>query len=382
MRPDQAGYAGVGGHPLSLDGQPAQPEDQNRRRPDDWQDDAVADADAGNLTRDHQRAGEQGHDAADAEHAEAGHHHLGTEQSHPEEHEQQSSHVNGQDLEREDGQQQAHAAGDTWQHEPGIPELDDQAQHAQAEQQVGELRVGDRAQHALAPRGLDAFDAGPRRTHGDGASVEATHRPAVELPKQVVDILGRQVDERRDGVERFALSERPTFGHRLGRQGGVALPSLSEGPRVSSGIGCGLLCHRVAAGLLPTRRNRMRGTDVGTGRHRGHVGGQGDEESCRGGPGPGRRDEDDHGHRRREHARHDRPGRVEQSTRGSQHQHCGLGVRAGGAREQVVDELRGDRMDDAVVLGDDDARGRPLRASRATAAGELGNHAQAERDEG
>ena len=126
----------------------------------------------------------------------------------------------------------------------------------------------------------------------------------------------------------------------------------------------------------------MRGTDVGPGRHRGHVGGQGDEESCRGGPGPGRRDEDDHGHRRREHARHDCTGRLEQPTRGSQHQHGGLGVRAGGAREQVVDELRGNRMDDAVVLGDDDARGRALRASRATAAGELGNQAQAERDEG
>ena len=46
---------------------------------------------------------------------------------------------------------------------------------------------------------------------------------------------------------------------------------------------------------------------------------------------------------------------------------------AAGAAEEVAH---------AVVLGDDDARDRPLRESRATSAGELGNQAQAERGEG
>ena len=89
--------------------------------------------------------------------------------------------------------------------------------------------------------------------------------PAVELPKQVVEVLGRQVDERRDRLERLALGERAALGYRLGRQGGVALPSLGEGPRVGGGIGRGLLCHRVAGRLIPIRRNRMSGTDVGAG---------------------------------------------------------------------------------------------------------------------
>ena len=49
-----------------------------------------------------------------------------------------------------------------------------------------------------------------------------------------------------------------------------------------------------------------------------------------------------------------RPRRIEESARRAQHEHGGDGVIALGAGEQVVHELRRNRMDDPVVLADDD----------------------------
>ena len=58
--------------------------------------------------------------------------------------------VDGQDLEGEDGQEQGDAAQNARQDGPRVGEFEVQAEEADHEQDVGEVRVGDRQQEPLA----------------------------------------------------------------------------------------------------------------------------------------------------------------------------------------------------------------------------------------
>ena len=59
--------------------------------------------------------------------------------------------VHGEDLKRKEGQQQAQAAGHARKNAARVPELDGQAEHAEREQQIRNLRMGDRTEKPLPP---------------------------------------------------------------------------------------------------------------------------------------------------------------------------------------------------------------------------------------
>ena len=219
---------------------------------------------------------------ADRQHPVARDLDLEDQQHKAEQDQQDAGGADRQHLEGEKRQQQADAAGDTRQDGARGPELDRQPERAEHQQQVGDLRVGQRAQHLLRPRHLDRVRGRARRC---GASrsrpSKRVTRPAVELRQEVRHVGRDEVDERRLGVERLLLGVGPALGDRLLDQLDVALalrrrasarsrrrprPSSSPSPRRPSG-------RRPTTG--------MRGADVRAGRHRGDVGGDGDEEAGR-----------------------------------------------------------------------------------------------------
>ena len=78
---------------------------------------------------------------------------------------------------------------------------------------------------------------------------------AVELAQQVVDVGGDEVDERRRGRQRFAVGERAALGDRLGGERGVAAARLGERPRVGRGVGRPPSSPSSRSGLIRRRRD-------------------------------------------------------------------------------------------------------------------------------
>ena len=106
--------------------------------------------------------------------------------------------VHRQHLEGEEREQQAQPAGDAGQNRAGVPQLDRQAEHAEAEEEVGDVRVSERAQHALAPAHLDRHDARADAVWSTTAlpSKRLTVRPSSFFSRSL-NVARHDVDERR-----------------------------------------------------------------------------------------------------------------------------------------------------------------------------------------
>ena len=178
----------------------------------------------------------------------------------------------------------------------GTPELDREAERAERQQQVGDLRMRDRAQHPLRPRHLDGRSSSrPLCAASRGApSKRVIVRPS-SLRTRSGHVVRDEIDERRRGAERFLLGERAAVGDRLLDERDVAPALRRERPRVGGDVGRHLLRHHLVD-LFAVAGDRVRGADVRAGRHGGDVGGDGDEEAGRRGAVPRRPDE--HGDRR------------------------------------------------------------------------------------
>ena len=95
------------------------------------------------VHQDH-RAEDQADEPAGGQQAEARHLDLEREEQQPEEDQQQAGVVDRQQQKREEGQQQRQAADDARQDRARGPQLDRQSQHAQAEEQIGDVGMRDR----------------------------------------------------------------------------------------------------------------------------------------------------------------------------------------------------------------------------------------------
>ena len=267
-----------------------------------------------------------------------------------------------------------------------VPELHDQAEHAEASA-AGRRSAGGRWRSRNCWRRVISHalgSAAPAVCRVTVAAVEARHvRPSSCRSRSSTSAAARSMSGGRASSASRSVNARLSV---TASAASVALRcrALGERPRVGGGIRRGLLCRRIAVGPSPA------GADTGWAAPMWVPGAMAatSAASVMRNPADAARAPDGAtntttGARRRDHARDDRAGRFEQPTRRAQHEHGGA-RRASWRRASrtSLDELGGDRMDDAVVLGDDDARGRALRASCATAAGELGNQAQAEPDEG
>ena len=148
--------------------------------------------------------------------------------------------------------------------------------------------------------------------------------------------------------------ERAALGHGRRRQRGVSASGVSQRTGVGRGVGRRLFGHHGTLARLAAGRDGMRGADVRARRHHRDVGGEHDEKARGGSSSAGGRDI--HHHRRAggDQARDERPCRIEEAARRSQHEHGGDRALALCAGEQIVHELRRNRMDDPVVLADDD----------------------------
>ena len=144
---------------------------------------------------------------------------LQDQQHESEQDQQEPGVVDRQDLEREERQQQADAADDAGHDGAGAPQLDRQARACRASaagRRSGDARSrsGSAAASVISTSRTSAFVELER---GRGA-VEALDRPAVELPDQIRDVGGDDVDERRRGGQRLLLGERSALGARPARR--------------------------------------------------------------------------------------------------------------------------------------------------------------------
>ena len=282
-----------------------------------------------------------------------------------EEDQQQAGGVDRQDLEREERQQQAEAADDAGSDGARVPELHGQAEHAEREQQVGDLRMRDGAEEPLPPRHLDALHFGVRRCRS--VTVRPSKRRIVRPSSCRSRSSTSAATKSMSGgvaVERFAVGERAAFSHGLGgerRRCGRA-PRASE--RAYAAASDATFSAIVSSICCAGARHRVRGADVRARRHHGDVGGERDDEAGGRGARAGRADEDDDRRARGDHARDDRARRVEQAAGRAQDEDDDVGARRVRLVDDAVQVLGGDGMDDAVELGDQrqrtfgDLRGR------------------------
>ncbi len=260
--------------------------------------------------------------------------------------------VDWQDLQREKREQQTDAAGDARGDGSRIPEFHGQTEDPQGQKNVGDLRMCDGAQEALPPAHLHSLNDCVGRADRDRPAVEPSHGAAVEFSQQLGDVPGNEIDQRRRGAQGFAIGERAALHHGLGRESDVPLPRFGQGPRERRDV-LGRLRRGHGVGGRPAARDRVCRSDVRTRRHHRHIGRDGQDEPRRRRAGAGRTDKDDDRCARRDHARDDVAGRVEQASRRAQDDHDHLGARGLGRGDRLVHVLGGDRVNDGVQLGDD-----------------------------
>ena len=198
------------------------------------------------------------------------------------------------------------------------------------------------------------------------------HRAAVDLGEEIGHALGHQVHHLE--LHRLALGGRHRRAHRLLRPlrrcGRARSRSCARRPPRRSPPSCSSPCPLAAA-----RRHRMRGADVGGGRHGRHVRGHRDEDARGGGAGARRAPRRRSRGCRVQDALHHRAHRALEPARRIEHDDQGLGALGPRALDRGGEEADGDRGDGAVELDQRHGRRRsqaaePERptASTATAA--------------
>ena len=192
-------------------------------------------------------------------------------ESKAEQNQQQSGHVHGQDLKREERQQQAQASRDARKHRAGAPQLDCQAERPERQQQVGDLWIGDRRRETAGggTSGCDALRV--TRVQSLESAIEACDGAAIELPQQIIHVGGDEVDERWRGVSASDPVKARLLLHGLFGEGDVRwrasaserrtlpypTPPSSPSSRRAAGRSAPDAPHRCGC-LAPWRRRRRR----------------------------------------------------------------------------------------------------------------------------
>ena len=239
--------------------------------------------------------------------------------------------------------------------------------------------MGDGAQDLLCPRHLDRAPFGAERPKRHAAAVEPANRSTIELLQQIRQIHGDDVDERRVSCRRFLFGIGPAFGHGLLDERDVPFALRGQRARIPGDVGRHLLGHRVVD-LLTIARNRMRGADVRSRRHRRDVSGNRDEEPGRGSAASGRRHEYGYRRLRLDDRGVDVTRRVDEAARRPEHDDEEVRLGGVGLRYRAADVRGRDGMDDAVDFRGVDERSAALSGTL-THGAERGRGADGERRE-
>ena len=105
---------------------------------------------------------------------------LGDQEHDPEEDEEESRPVDRQTLEGEERQDERDATDHARKDDARVRELEEEAQHAEHQEDVGDVRVGDQPEEPVAPPDGERLDGRPARVEGDRPPGRL-HLPAVDL---------------------------------------------------------------------------------------------------------------------------------------------------------------------------------------------------------
>ncbi|MDR8914901.1 hypothetical protein FEP75_05628 [Burkholderia multivorans] len=357
--------------------------DEQRAAEREARDDGPRNAVAGHVGVDqHQRADHERDDAAEAEHAEGRQKRFGDEAAETEQHEREARIADGQQLHREQPDQQADRPGDTRQHEAGVREFEEQPVDADRQQDQRDVRIGDDRQEAAAPVGLDDDE---RRVRGRKPQRAGGRRDAaaVELPREIGRVLCDQVGDVLRA--RFVRRQADRLAHRALRPLGIASAQLREAAQIGGRVLRRLAdLGRLRVGRQRSRRarcrrraraarrrrlrrrgrrtaadaelHRRRRAEIGTGRHRRDMARIDDVGARARGTRAARRDEGRDRYRRAEdrlddlpHRRVEAAGRIELQDRERR-------MLARGALERTDDEVGAGRPDRAVERNHDHGR--------------------------
>src|SRR6266849_6105956 len=152
----------------------------------------------------HEGAKDHGDDAADGQHPVTRDLDLGDEQGHPEQDEQEPGPVDGQALEGKEGQDQGDASDHAGKHDARVRQLEEDAEHADHHEDIGDIRIRDQSQETVPEPDLDDFHRRVLRLEGDQSPLRLDDAP-VDLLEQVRHAVGDQVDDLQ--LERLALRD-------------------------------------------------------------------------------------------------------------------------------------------------------------------------------
>lgn len=234
----------------------------------------------------------------------------------------------------------------------------DRNEGADRQEEVGQFRVREEPEQLAERAGLVGDDPGVRGPQRLRLPLVQPDPLAVHLREKLLPGGRHQVHH--VPVGRLAGGQRGPVPDHLLRELGVAPAALGDRHRPRRGVVDDLLVEVLAA--LPADRRRR--ADVGPRRHRGDVGGEGDEGTRGRGPPPFRCHVHDDRHLRVEQRLDDVPGGREGPARGVQ-LHEQRGVVAGLGRLHRSGELLRHHRRDLAVDGDHQdrrlPRGRPRR---------------------
>ncbi len=172
----------------------------------------------------------------------------------------------------EDQRDRSDEAGDPGS---GVIEFGVEPREADQEQEVNDRRVGEEPRDPLfefrGPRPDRLDDGCARQGERGDPTVEARHLATVQLPEEIIAVLGDEVDD--------TLLHGRGVGERRGRKDSlvarldVSAPMLGDRTRKCGEVVGGLLEENVALRALPHSKNDGRGSGSRAGGHCRHVGG-------------------------------------------------------------------------------------------------------------
>ena len=292
---DHAFAPGDGAAGLGPDDQGDQ-EDADERDPDGHGDDEPqARPQLGNGGIDeHHGSDEHGDDTSDRERAVAVDLDLQDEEGDGQDDEEEAHVVDGEDLEREDGQEQGDPAQDARQDGSGIREFEIEAEEAYHQQDIGEIGVGDGQQEPLPEAHRDLDDGLAREDERRLPAAEPLEDLPVEGGKEVPVAFRDEVDE--PPVQGLFLGVGQALADRVLGHGDVPAALGGQGLDVGGRVVRDLVFHRLVHGLAGDRDpHRVGRPGAGSRGHGEDVAGDPDEEPGRSRPRPAGTDMDGDG---------------------------------------------------------------------------------------
>ncbi len=251
--------------------------------------------------------------------------------------------VDGQAPERDKGEDERDHARHRGHDRARVVELGGDRPQAEDEQEIRDVGVDQGVEELLGKAPGDLAEGSAARAELPLAP-NGGHPATVELVQEVRRVAGDQVDHAE--LEGLTRRHRYALPHRLLRPLRVAAAPLGERADVGGRIVYDLLLLRVG-NLRAADRDGVGRADVGARRHRGHVGGQCDEDAGRARARARRRHVHDHGHRAPEDRLHDLPHRGVEAARRVHPEDHGLGATLRGLVQRAVHEAGDDRVDHA-----------------------------------